>query len=385
MRGGSDVELAVSLLWLAAVAWLIMRALRQRGALHSVVPSLPSGRTPGVAIVVPARDEAANIGRCLAALAAQTYPALRILVVDDESTDATPAITASFAARDGRFRLLHAPALPPGWVGKSHACSIGADAASDAEWLCFLDADVRAKPMLLASAVETAVSEKLDLLSLAPRQELVSFAERLILPCGLYLLAFTQDLQRIQAPDRPEVNATGQFMLIRRTAYDAIGGHAAVREAISEDVALARLMKRSGRSFALYGGERVLSTRMYSGWWTLWSGIAKNLAEMLGGARATILTALLGLVLAWAAVLVPTFDAWRCHDAVTQACGALAAALPASAAAFGMHLAGTAYFRIPFWYGLIFPLGYTAGALIALDSVRRRLSGRVCWKGRTYP
>ena len=189
MRGGSDVELAVSLLWLATVTWLIMRALRQRGALHSVVPSLPSGQTPGVAIIVPARDEAANIGRCLAALAAQTYPALRVLVVDDESTDATPAIAASFAARDGRFRLLHAPALPRGWVGKCHACSIGAKAACDAEWVCFLDADVRAEPMLLASAVETAVSEKLDLLSLAPRQELVSFAERLILPCGLYLLA----------------------------------------------------------------------------------------------------------------------------------------------------------------------------------------------------
>ena len=384
MRGGSDVEIAVSLLWLAAVAWLIMRALRQRGALRSVAPAPPPGQTPGVTIVVPARDEAANIGRCLTALAVQTYPMLRILVVDDDSTDATPAIVASFAARDGRFRLLHASALPPGWIGKSHACSVGANDAA-AEWLCFLDADVRAEPTLVATAIETALSEKLDLLSLAPRQELVSFAERLILPCGLYLLAFTQDLRGIEAPDRPEVNATGQFMLIRRTAYDAVGGHAAVRHAICEDVALARRVKQSGRSFALYGGERVLSTRMYSGWRTLWPGIARNLTETLGGPRATIRTALLGLALAWAAVLVPTFDAWRCHDAVTQACGALAAALPASVAAFGMHLAGTGYFRIPFWYGLIFPLGYTAGALIALDSVRRRLSGRVSWRGRAYP
>ena len=91
------------------------------------------------------------------------------------------------------------------------------------------------------------------------------------------------------------------------------------------------------------------------------------------------------LALAWAAVLVPLMDAAACRDGVPRACEALALALPASAAAFGLHLAGTRFFHIPFWYGLIFPLGYTVGALIAIDSVRRRLSGRVTWKGRSYP
>jgi chlorobactene glucosyltransferase len=106
---------------------------------------------------------------------------------------------------------------------------------------------------------------------------------------------------------------------------------------------------------------------------------------MLGGTRSTVLTALVGVALAWAAVLVPLMDALACRDGVPHACEALAVALPASAAAFGLHLAGTRFFHIPLWYGLIFPLGYTAGALIAIDSVRRRLSGRVTWKGRTYP
>ena len=379
------LELVLSILWLIAVVWLLLRALRQRSALRSLRPAGFSGQAPRVAVIVPARDEAANIARCLAALSTQTGSGLRIVVVDDQSTDATAAIAAAFAERDPRIRLLQAPVLPPGWVGKCHACWVGARAALAADWLCFMDADVTAEPMLIASAVEAAETEALDLLSLAPRHELESFAERLVLPCGLYLLAFIRDLERIPAPGRPEVHVTGQCMLVRRTAYAAVGGHQAVCNAICEDTALAGLIKRSGRKIALYGGERLLSTRMYSGWRTLWPGLAKNLVEMLGGTRSTVLTALAGVVLAWVAVLVPLMDALACRDGVPGACGALALALAASAAAFGLHLAGTRFFHIPFWYGLIFPLGYTAGALIAIDSVRRRLSGRVTWKGRTYP
>jgi chlorobactene glucosyltransferase len=379
------VELVLSILWLIAVVWLLLRALRQRGALRSLRPATPSGQVRSVAVIVPARDEAGNITRCLTALSAQVLPGLRIVVVDDQSTDATAAIAAAFSDRDRRIQLLQAPALPQGWVGKCHACWIGARAALGVDWLCFIDADVTADPMLIASAVETAETETLDLLSLAPRHELESFAERLILPCGLYLLAFIRDLRRIPAPDHPEVHVTGQCMLIRRNAYDAVGGHRAVRNAICEDTALAGLIKRSGRKIALQGAERMLSTRMYDGWRTLWPGLAKNLVEMLGGTRSTVLTALVGVALAWAAVLVPLMDALACRDGVPRACEALALALPASAAAFALHLAGTRFFHIPFWYGLVFPLGYTAGALIAIDSVRRRLSGRVTWKGRTYP
>jgi chlorobactene glucosyltransferase len=380
-----DVELALSVLWLIAVVWLILRAWRQRDALRSLLPVPASGETPSVAVIVPARDEAVNIARCLAGLSAQAGSGLRILVVDDQSTDATAAIAAASAERDPRIRPLRAPSLPPGWIGKCHACWIGARAADSPDWLCFMDADVTAEPVLIASAVRTAETEALDLLSLAPRHELESFAERLILPCGFYLLAFMRDLRGIAAPDRPEAHVTGQFLLIRRAAYEAAGGHRAVRNAICEDTALAGLIKRSGRRIALYGGERLLSTRMYAGWRSLWPGLAKNLVEMLGGTGSTILIALAGLALAWAAVLVPLLDVSACRAGVPRACAALALALPASAAAFGLHLAGTRFFHIPFWYGLVFPLGYTVGALIAIDSVRRRLSGRVSWKGRTYP
>jgi chlorobactene glucosyltransferase len=378
------VELVLSLGWLIAVALLIRRAVEQRTALRSVVPVSAPVEMPRVRVVVPARDEAANIGRCLDALLQQIYPAFEVCVVDDGSSDGTPHIVAAVTGRDQRVRSVSAPPLPQGWIGKCHACWIGARAGGENEWLCFIDADVYAGPMLLASAIDTAVRDNLDFLSLAPRHELKSFAERLVLPCGLYLLAFTQDLRRIHRSGDPEVNATGQFILIRRDAYEVLGGHAAVRDAICEDVALARLVKQSGRRSALYGGERLLSTRMYTGWRPLWEGVAKNLVQMLGGPARSIATVSLGLVLAWAPVFLPVTDALRCDHGVSTACAGLALALPASAAAFGLHLAGTGYFHIPFWYGALFPLGYTVGACIAIDSVRRRVTGRVGWKGRTY-
>jgi chlorobactene glucosyltransferase len=124
---------------------------------------------------------------------------------------------------------------------------------------------------------------------------------------------------------------------------------------------------------------------LYRGWPTLWNGIAKNLSEMLGGPLRTIAIAAVAVVLAGAAWLIPLSDALHCTSGKTIACFALIPAGLGSAAAFGLHTAGAAYFGIPGWYGLLFPLGYSVGALIAIDSVRRRLSGRVSWKGRTYP
>ena len=257
-------------------------------------------------------------------------------------------------------------------------------AVPQTQWLSFIDADVKAEASALSSAMHAAATQHLDLLSLAPRQELRSFAERLILPCGLILLSFLKDLRQAQARSGHDVTATGQFMLVRRDAYEAVGGHAAVCRAICEDLEFARRLKRSGRSVLLMGGEQFLSTRMYTGWRTLWPGLAKNLVDTLGGQTATLALAFLGVTLAWAAWVVPLIDlaGWWQHGG--DATFALPLALAASGAAIGLHVAAAFYFRIPLWYGLIFPLGYTAGALMALDSVRRRRSGRVVWKGRIY-
>jgi chlorobactene glucosyltransferase len=384
------VELVLSFVWLCIVTWLIARAFNQRGLLQALEPAgpPPAHGAPEVAIIVPARDEAANIGRCLQSLVDQSYPSahLRIVVVDDHSTDRTLEIATFFAARHPQLRVLRSPPLPPRWVGKAHACWIGAQAiGADAQWLCFTDADVWGERDLIASAVAAVTAQRLDLLSLAPQQQLGSFAERLTMPCGLYLLAFYQDLHVVQARNGPEATATGQFILVRRSLYDAIGGHAAVHGAISEDLMLARLLKRAGGYALLQDGRRLLSTRMYTGWSSLWIGVSKNLSDMLGGPARTIAVALAAVVLAWAALLVPLADAVSCARDSQTACVALIPAVLGSAAAFGLHIAGASYFRIPLWYGLLFPLGYSAGAAMAIDSVRRRLSGHVSWKGRTYP
>jgi chlorobactene glucosyltransferase len=383
------VELLLSSLWLAIVAWLILQAARQRGLLPRLVRSSPPPpeNAPCIAVIVPARDEETNIGACLQSLVAQDYPASRlsVLVVDDHSADATAAIVRDLAARHRQIALIQSPPLPPRWVGKSHACWIGArTVVPGSEWLCFIDADVKLAPGALSSAMHAVLMQRLDLLSLAPRQELQSFAERLILPCGLIILSFLQDLRRVRARDGRDVTATGQFMLVRRDAYEAVGGHAAVCTAICEDLEFARRLKQSGRSVLLMGGDELLSARMYTGWSTLWPGLAKNLVDTLGGPVATLSVALAGVILAWAAFAIPLLDVAAWSRGADGAFAALLLALAGSGAAIGLHVAATFYFRIPFWYGLILPLGYSAGALMALDSVRRRLSGRVSWKGRIY-
>jgi len=339
-----------------------------------------------VTVIIPARDEAENIGHCLSALAQQDYPRsrLRIIVADDNSADATAAIVSSVACEDGRVALLRIPPLPAGWTGKTHACWVGSRAAAaGTEWLCFIDADIRADPRLLATAVIEAVKTKVNFLLLTPRQELGSFAERLIMPCGFYMLAFLQDLARTLALPQ-EATASGKFILVRRAAYEALGGHAAVRHEICEDAALARRAKGCGYRVVLAGGERLASTRMYTGWCSLRVGVSKNLADMMGGPAMAAVTAIAGIALAWMAVLLPLSELAACARAGGESCLAPLVALPGSAAFLALHIAGALHFRIPVWYGLLFPLGYTGGDLIALDSVRRRLTGQIVWKGRVY-
>jgi chlorobactene glucosyltransferase len=143
-------------------------------------------------------------------------------------------------------------------------------------------------------------------------------------------------------------------------------------------------MKRHGYRVLLMDGNLLLSTRMYTGWSTLWPGFAKNLVQLLGGPLRTALAAPLIVALAWLAVALPLQDLAAVLQGTGDAPLALALATLGSAAVIGLHVGGAVHFRIPWWYGLLFPLGYTAGAVMALDSVRWRLTRRVYWKGRIY-
>src|SRR5215472_5098865 len=237
------------------VALSLVRAVRQSRHYENLPASraVATSVLPSIAAIIPMRNEGGNIDTCLGGLLAQDYPRerLSIIVVDDNSSDDSAALVRRYIG-NGRVALIEAGALPEGWAGKPHACWQGALAAR-ADWLCFLDADTVAAPALLKSAIAAARQKKLDMLSLAPFQELSFFFDRLLIPFGFLSIAATQDLGRVNDAACAEATANGQCLLIRRRCYFEIGGHAAVRREICEDRALARRIKAAHRRFALMG------------------------------------------------------------------------------------------------------------------------------------
>lgn len=378
--------------WAALVAYLLARVIRQsraHGAAQvATAPPSCDGAAPSVAVIVPVRNEAANIGPCLAGLLAQSYPGERcaILVVDDGSQDGTAAVVEAIAGAAGQLRLRRADSLPHGWLGKPHACWQGALHAGGADWLCFMDADVRAAPDLLRDAIGTAQAQGIAMLSLRPLQELGSFWERLIVPAGLLMVACAKDLRRVNDPASPEAEANGQFILIRRDVYLTVGGHAAVRGEICEDTALARRVKRAGHPLRVLAAEHLARTRMYQDLPSLWEGFSKNAVEIMGDAPRTLAVAAAGLLIGWTAPLLPLalgIAAWR-HPSAAGAIG-FGLALAGSLAVLGIHMGTLRHFRAPTALGLLFPLGMTAASALAWHSVRLHRVGQVTWKGRACP
>ncbi len=219
---------------------------------------------PTVSAILPARDEEANIADAVASLAAQPELA-EIIVVDDQSADATPEILAALAAHLPRLRVARTGNLPGGWVGKNYAAAMGARAASLANrWLLFTDADTRHMPGSLSTALQMADQHRAALVSFSPEQQMDTFWERALMPIVFCRLERRFSFDRVNDPDLPDAAANGQYLLIRRDAYDAVGGHAAVRGLALEDLALARLVKSAGYRIWFGPGQGIARTRMYS-------------------------------------------------------------------------------------------------------------------------
>ncbi len=374
--------------WAFLVAWLLLRAVRQFNAYRvlTVADGAAAGELSAVTLVVPARNEAANIGACAAGLVAQDYPGrLEIVLVDDDSTDGTGEIAArAFAGRD-HYSLRKSAELPPGWTGKSHACWQGARHATG-EWLCFLDADTRPAPRLLRTAVSWAEDNGVAMLSLEPEQELGSFWERIILPAGMFMMAFfTTDLRAINDPQSTAAAANGQFILIRRSLYEQIGGHAAVRGEISEDLALARRAKAASHQTLLLGSKGLVSVRMYRGLGEIWEGLSKNVVNQVGSLRQAGATATAGCLFAWTSLALPAVFSivWLRQGMANAGAATLLTGL-ASLSLLFTHIAGARYFGVPAFYGLFFPLGYSMIGAIVFNSIRMYRRGTVRWKGRRY-
>jgi glycosyltransferase involved in cell wall biosynthesis len=236
--------------------------------------------SPVVSIIVPARNEEACLAACLQSLVQQDGVTREILVVDDDSTDRTAAIGKSFPG----VRVLSTRPLAPGWYGKANACQTGADAARG-RWLLFTDADTMHKPGSLARAVAEAERHGAVLLSYSPEQEVHGLAQRTLMPLIFAELACTYRPQEVSDPSSPQAAANGQYLLLTREAYEAVGGHAAVAGDLLEDVALATLVKRSGRKLQFRFGGDAVRTRMYRSNTQMREGWTKNLVLLFPSAR----------------------------------------------------------------------------------------------------
>ncbi len=236
-----------------------------------------------VSVLVPARNEVLNIDRCVRSLLRQDYTPFEILVLDDGSTDATPELLRRLAVESGgKVRLLQGEPLPDGWHGKSWACSqLGRQAAG--ELLLFTDADTMHEPDALRRAVGAMQASGADMLSLMPHQELGSFWEKLVVPLIHVILMCYLPLRFVRTSRRAAFCfANGQFILFRREFYTRINGHAAVRDAIVEDVWLCKSVKKAGGRVVAFNGSDVVSCRMYHNFREIWEGFSKNLFAAIG-------------------------------------------------------------------------------------------------------
>lgn len=273
----------VTLLALGAlIGFLLHVGVHYRACLQGYTRLRPaqSANRFSVSVIIPARNEARDIGSTVESLRVQRGVDLEVLVVDDHSSDATASIVAGLAAEDPRVRLLTAPLLPTGWLGKPHALAYGASEAQY-PWLLFVDADIRFAPDAVASAVLEAEARHVDLLTLVPRTICGGFWERVIQPVMAAVLFYGVCFAKVNDPVDSQSVGIGAFLLIRREAYTAVGGHAAIRDRIVDDYALAQRVKRAGRPIWLADGGDLIAIRMYHGLAEIWRGWSKNLYDGL--------------------------------------------------------------------------------------------------------
>jgi chlorobactene glucosyltransferase len=347
---------------------------------------VPPAAGPLVSVIIPARNEAQGIAGVVSSILGSTYTPFEVLVVDDRSSDDTAGIVTRLASEDPRLRLIPGADLPEGWYGKPWACHQGYRGARG-NLLLFTDADTRHGPELLARAVGALEATGADLLTVAPHQRCVTFWERVIMPQVWLLLGLRYHPAVVNRARRAsDVIANGQFVLVRRPAYESVGTHAAVRGEVAEDLALAQQFWAAGKTIHFAFADRLMDTRMYTGLRHLIEGWSKNL--YLGGRRSfpdePVRRALVPVLLAAAALfwLIPPVLLAAGWLGITPAKYAPPAtlAIGSSLVFWGLLKGGM---RIPPGYAIGYPLGALMLLYITVRStVRGR--GRVEWKGRTY-
>ncbi|MGC2793251.1 MAG: glycosyltransferase family 2 protein [Candidatus Sulfotelmatobacter sp.] len=337
--------------------------------------TLPAPTRPSISVIIPARNEEACLGACLESLVKQSGVPLEIIVVDDHSTDRTREIALSFSNQ--QVRVIEAGPLPAGWTGKNNAVNAGSKAAAG-DWLLFTDADTIHRPGSLAHSLEEAKRHDASLLSYSPEQIVKGFWEKAIMPVIFAELAASYRPSQVSDPNSSAAAANGQYILITREAYDAVGGHAAVAANLLEDVALARAVKQSGRKIFFRYGADAVQTRMYRNFAQLREGWTKNLALLFPApARLAALRAI-EFVLIAASTAIAISAALRGSWQPAVVAGTLAVIM------YGLFLKRIrrAHFAWDADFLAVFGLPLFSYLLLCSKSAHRQ--GTVAWKGRKY-
>ena len=261
-----------------------------------------SGNRPLVSILIPARNEAAVIDATISWLLDQTYANFELIVLDDQSSDATAALVIAAAGGDARVRLVNGEPLPTGWLGKNWACYQLARAARG-ELLLFTDADVRWESEGVAALLAHREYTQADLLTVWPTQDTGSTAEGLVVPLMKFaIMSYLPLLAVHHLPYSAFAAANGQCLLFNRQAYDKIGGHARVRREIVEDISLARAIKKAGLRLRMVDGGGLIRCRMYTGWAGVRQGFGKNI---LAGHGDSVFFLLVSTLFHWTVFIFP--------------------------------------------------------------------------------
>jgi len=333
----------------------------------------PASSKPLVSVIVPARNEEVSLGACLESLVSQVGVEKEIIVVDDNSTDRTRQIAESFAG----VRVIQPDPLPENWTGKNNAVAAGAKVGRG-EWLLFTDADTVHLPGSLARSLAEAKKKKVSLLSYSPEQQVRGFWENAVMPVIFAELASTYKPSDVSDPKSPAAAANGQYLLITREAYDFVGGHAAVATDLLEDVALARLVKATGRKiFFRFGGDAV-RTRMYHTFSQLREGWTKNLALLFPAPQRLAILRSLEFLLIIGSLGATIFETIQHRSRPAIAASVLCVVL------FDIFIGRIKKAHFPFKANAVAIFGLPIFAYLLWRSRLFHKQGKVQWKGRVY-
>lgn len=330
-----------------------------------------------VSVLVPARDEAATIGACIASILAQGHEMLEVIVADDRSVDETAAIVAGFD--DPRLRLVRTGDLPAGWTGKNWAADLLAGHASG-EVLCFVDADTVLAPDAIGAALDVLIASEAGLVSMLPATDYQATSEAVMMPMVGHGILALMPLWLVHSRVLPGVAlAIGPFLMVTRAAYDEVGGHASAPDEIVDDVRLARAVKSVGHRVRVVNGTDLVRTRWYPSLAGIWNGFTKN---AFGGIGSNMTIALLAGVVALPLLLAPFVRVGVGLMTGSVALDALAQVVVLlSARAITSSMA-----RDPQWSTPLHPLTIAFwGATLAWSTMLSVTDRSVDWRGRSVP